>query len=81
MGAILFLLFFLAIAPQSRAFIAGSLTATVARLHEWGAISPFLILTFASAPILSVVLMKLWPKREDPEDPMAHYRHEELHPE
>ena len=74
LGAILFLLVFIAINPQSRGFIATLWQNARVHLADWGPVSFLLILVILFAAILSVLFVMTAPKRQDPENPLARYK-------
>jgi hypothetical protein len=75
-GAILFMLVFVGIAPQSRAFLTGVLAHSVESLNAWAPISYLVLLILLAAPVVSVMVVKSWPVKVEPENPMAKYRKE-----
>lgn len=75
-GATLFAVVFILIAPQSRAFLAGVLTKTGESLNAWAPISYIALALLIAAPIASVFIVRSWPAREEPENPMAKYKRE-----
>jgi len=78
LGAVFFLLVFVLIAPQSRGFIGGLLRSALDHLANWGISSFLVILVLIFAPLFSFILIRMWPKRKDPPNPMAKYRAEEM---
>jgi hypothetical protein len=75
-GATLFAVVFILIAPKSRAFLAGVLTQTGDSLNAWAPFSYIALALFIAAPIASVLIVRSWPAREEPENPMAKYKRE-----
>jgi hypothetical protein len=75
-GLILFVLFFIALMPQTRNFLLASAAGVGAWLAEWAPFSYLLLLIVLAAPFVGVYLMRTWPQREEPENPMAKYRRE-----
>jgi hypothetical protein len=75
-GLILFVLFFIVLMPQSRTFLLASAAGVGAWLAEWAPFSYLLMLIVLAAPFAGVYLMRTWPQREEPENPMAKYRRE-----
>jgi hypothetical protein len=73
-GAALFLLVFVAITPQSRGFIANWVGHTTETLNEWGSLSYVFLAALAGALVVSIVMVKTWPTRADPENPMTKYK-------
>ncbi|HTS62132.1 MAG TPA: hypothetical protein VMH28_08905 [Candidatus Acidoferrales bacterium] len=76
-GATLFALVFILIAPQSRAFLLDVFTKTGENLNAWAPFSYLVVAILVAAVIASVYMMKTWPERQEPENPMAKYRREE----
>ncbi len=75
-GSALFMLIFVAIAPQSRAFITGVLNHTADFLTAWSPVSYILLAMFLAGPLVSVFVVKTWPEKEEPENPLDKYKHE-----
>ena len=76
LGAFLFILFFVLIAPQSQAFLLGLATGASTWITDWAPVSYFLLLILLVAPIIGIHIIRSWPERVDPENPMAKYRRE-----
>jgi cell division protein FtsW (lipid II flippase) len=76
LGAILFLLFFVMIAPQSRTFVLGLATAAGAFIADWAPFSYVLVLILVAVPFVVMYMVHTAPQRVDPENPMAKYRRE-----
>jgi hypothetical protein len=73
-GGFIFVVAFVLMAPGPRAFLLTSMVALTAWLNSWAPYS-FVILGFVvAAPMASLVLIKTWPSRVEPENPMAKYR-------
>jgi hypothetical protein len=62
--------------PQTRNFLLASAAGVGAWLAEWAPFSYLLLLIVLAAPFAGVYLMRTWPQREEPENPMAKYRRE-----
>jgi hypothetical protein len=75
-GATLFAASFLLIAPQSRNFLAGVFAGTLENLNKWAPFSYLAMLLLLAAPVVSVIVVRSWPQRVDPENPMAKYNRE-----
>jgi hypothetical protein len=73
-GAAVFLLVFVAIAPQSRAFLSGLFDHTAENLTAWAPFSYIALAILLAAPLLSIILVKTWPDKQEPESPMAKYK-------
>jgi uncharacterized membrane protein (DUF106 family) len=76
LGAFLFILFFVLIAPQSQAFLLGLANGASTWITEWAPISYFLLVILLVAPMVGIYIVRSWPQRVDPENPMAKYRRE-----
>ena len=77
LGAFIFLLFFLLIAPKTRAFITGMLGQSGDWISNWAPFSYIILGILAVAGFFSLYLMTHWPKTEEPENPLARYKHGE----
>lgn len=75
-GLILFVLAFVMIMPQSQAFLLGSFASAGTWITAWAPFSYLLLLILVVAPFVGIHLMRSWPEREEPENPMAKYRRE-----
>src|ERR1035437_5749611 len=75
-GLILFILFFVMIMPDSQAFLLASAAGVSAWIAAWAPFSYILLLILVAASVASIHLMRTWPQRVDPENPMAKYRRE-----
>ena len=73
-GAALFALVFVGIAPQSREFLTKFFTQTSDQISASAPMSYVAIGLLVAAPLLSVIIVKSWPQRQDPQSPMAKYR-------
>ena len=76
LGIILFALIFVALAPQSRAFLAGLAAGAGAFLTAWSPFSYVLLLILVAAPCVGMYVVHTWPQRVDEENPLAKYRRE-----
>jgi hypothetical protein len=76
LGAILFVLFFVLLAPQSQAFLKELATGAGAFITAWAPFSYVLLLILLAAPCVGIYLVNTWPKRVVEENPMAKYRRE-----
>ena len=75
-GCILFGLFFLTMTAQQNGTLASRLDSTVKWIHGLAPFSYLIILIVILSPVIMMKVMNSWPKREEPEDPMAKYRRE-----
>ncbi|GEM_PF-1929771 len=76
LGAILFILIFVLIAPQSRIFLLGLATGAGVWIANWAPFSYILLLILLAAPFVGMYLVHTAPPRVDEENPMAKYRRE-----
>jgi hypothetical protein len=76
LGALLFVLIFVLIAPQSQAFMLGLANGAGAWLTAWAPFSYVLLLILLVAPVAGMYVVRTWPERVEPENPMAKYRKE-----
>ena len=76
LGAFLFILFFVLIAPQSQAFLLGLAAGAAAFITGWAPFSYVFLLILVAAPFIGMYLVHTWPQRADPENPMAKYCNE-----
>ena len=76
LGLVLFVLVFALITPQSQAFLHDSTTSLGAWIAAWAPLSYLLLLILLAAPFAGVHLIRSWPKRVEPENPMAKHRKE-----
>jgi hypothetical protein len=74
-GCILFGLIFMVITAKSNGAMGARVNQTLVWLHAWAPFSYILLLIVLAAPVVSFKIMHSWPKHEEPEDPMARYRH------
>jgi hypothetical protein len=74
-GCVLFGLIFVVMSAQSTGALGARMAQTLAWLHAWAPFSFILLLILLAAPVASFTIMRSWPKHEEPEDPMARYRH------
>jgi cell division protein FtsW (lipid II flippase) len=76
LGVVLFVLVFVLIAPQTRAFLLVLATGAGAFLTAWAPFSYVLLLILLAAPCVGMYIVHTWPQRVDEENPMAKYRRE-----
>ena len=75
LGCVLFGLIFVAMSAKSTGGLGAQVNQTLAWVHAWAPYSYLLIFIVLAAPVVSFKIMHSWPKREEPVDPMARYRH------
>lgn len=73
-GTIAFIVFFLLIAPKSRAMLAAWVEDAGKWVIVWAPLSFIVIAIVLAASIAAAVLMVKWPKVEEPENPLARYK-------
>jgi NADH:ubiquinone oxidoreductase subunit 6 (subunit J) len=73
-GCILFGLLFLVMTAQQNGTLASRLEGTFKWIHGWAPFSYIIIAIVVLSPVIMMKVMNSWPKREEPEDPMAKYR-------
>ena len=73
-----FLIFFLLIAPKTRALILGWMNDAGAWVTNWAPFSYLIIVLAIAAPLAAAMLMIKWPKVPEPENPLARYKHEDV---
>ena len=78
LGAVLFLILFLLIAPQTRAMITGMLGQSGDWITNWAPFSYVILMLIAVSGIFSMYLMTRWPKIPEPENPLAKYKKDDL---
>jgi hypothetical protein len=77
LGTILFILFFIMLAPQSRAFLGGHLATASQFILHWAPFSYLFLLLLVAALAAAIYLVRTWPARQDPENPMSKYNRED----
>ena len=70
----LFLLVFILIAPQSRSYLGSHLAIAGEWINAWAPFSYILLLMLPIAGLASVYILRKWPERIEPENPMAKYK-------
>ena len=75
-GACLFVLIMILIAPATRAFLIASLTGASEWMVSWAPFSFILLAILLAAPIAAIYVIKTWPVHVEPENPMSKYRRE-----
>ena len=76
LGAFLFTMFFVLLAPQTRNFLGGVLLGAAKFIQDWAPFSYIVLLILFAAFVAGVYLIRTWPVRVDPENPMAKYNRE-----
>jgi hypothetical protein len=76
LGAVLFVLIFVLLAPQSQAFLFGLAAGAGEFLTAWAPFSYILLLILLAAPCVGMYIVHTWPQRVEEENPMAKYRRE-----
>ncbi len=77
-GALLFLVFFLLIAPTTRKAITGMMGQSGDWVSNWAPFSYVILIGLAVAGFISLLLMVRWPKIPEPENPLAKYKRDDL---
>jgi hypothetical protein len=75
-GAALFLFIFVLIAPQSRAFLSGVFSQSAESMNAWAPYSYVFLAMLVAGLVGSIVMVKTWPARVEPENPMSKYKKE-----
>jgi len=78
LGAVLFLVLFILIAPPSRALLGQWLAHAALWTSAWAPFSYILLLLLFVAPFVSFLLMRRWPKVPEPENPLARYKNDDV---
>jgi len=76
LGAILFLLIFVLLAPQSRAFLSGLVVNFGHSMTAWAPFSYLLVMVLLATLFAGLYVIQSWPAHVEPENPMAKYRRE-----
>jgi hypothetical protein len=75
-GAALFLLMFIAITPQTRTFLTDVIGRSSENLNAWAPFSYIFVALLVAGLVASVVVVKTWPAKVEPENPMTKYKKE-----
>lgn len=73
-GACLFLVLFLLVAPTTRKMLIGMVGQSGNWMSQWAPFSYIIAVLFVVAGIVSLVLMKSWPRTPEPENPLARFK-------
>lgn len=76
LGAFLFMMIFVLLAPQSRAFLGSLAVGAGSFMSAWAPFSYLIVLILMAAMFAGIYVIHSWPARVDPENPMAKYRRE-----
>ena len=74
LGTILFAVFFLLIAPGSRAMMGTILVGAGDWIVKWAPYSYFLLMLVILIPAVAAMVLIKWPQPPEPEDPLARYK-------
>ena len=74
LGTVLFALFFLLLAPTTRAMIGGVVTGAGDWLDKWAPYSYILLAIVVIVPTLAAFVLIKWPEPPEPENPLARYK-------
>ena len=61
LGAFLFILFFVLIAPQSQHFLLSLATGASTWISDWAPISYILLVILLVAPVIGIHMIRSWP--------------------
>jgi hypothetical protein len=75
-GATIFFLVFVFIAPTSRTFVFKLAGQMSDNLDAWAPMSYVFLGVLVAAFLLSIIIVKTWPTRAEPRNPMAKYKKE-----
>ena len=78
LGTLLFTLFFVLLAPKSRAMLGTVFTGAGDWVVKWAPYSYVLLLVVVFAPILASLVVIKWPEPPEPENPLARYKAEDV---
>ena len=74
LGTLLFALFFLLLAPASRAMLGCILAGAGDWIDKWAPYSYVLLAVVVIVPIIAAVVVIKWPAPPEPENPLARYK-------
>jgi hypothetical protein len=78
MGAILFLVFFLLIAPPTRHALEHMMATSAQWISDWAPFSYVILALLVVAAIAAYYMMVRWPAPVEPENPLARYHDEDI---
>ena len=73
-----FLVFFLLIAPKTRAMFTGWMSDFGSWVVNWAPFSYLIVGLVLAAPVAAAMLMIRWPKPVEPENPLAKYKYDDV---
>jgi cytochrome c-type biogenesis protein CcmH/NrfG len=76
-GAVIFLVFFLLIAPSTRKILTGMLGQSGDWIANWAPFSYIILALLLVAGFFSLYLMAHWPRVQEPENPLARYKNDD----
>jgi hypothetical protein len=76
LGAVLFILLFILIAPQSQIFLLGLASGAGAWITAWAPFSYVILMILLVGPFAGIYVVRSWPQTVEPENPMSKYRKE-----
>jgi hypothetical protein len=76
LGAILFVLIFALLTPQTHAFLDATVTGIMSFITSWAPFSYILLLVLVGCLFAGLYVIQSWPAHVEPENPMAKYRRE-----
>jgi len=74
LGTVLFALFFVLIAPKSRAMLGGVLNGAAEWMVKWAPYSFILLAVVVIVPAIAALIVIRWPEPPEPENPLARYK-------
>ena len=74
-GIIATAILFLLIMPACREFLFGSLSKSADWFVAWAPFSYIIVFIMLMAPLVCAYVVKSGPKLQEPEDPLARYKH------
>lgn len=77
-GTLLFTMFFVLLAPKSRAMIGAVFAGAGDWISKWAPFSYALLLIGIVVPIAAALLLVKWPEPPEPENPLARYKAEDV---